>query len=372
MSLAGTPRLQESRCARFRFRYSECSRCADACPHEAITLDDVGARVNPARCQDCALCVDACHTSALESASYAPIEMLRQAIKGGAWAVSCAPSGARADAVVPCLGAIGPVILAYLARRGIALRLRGNWHCAACPHGAKGVARLEANLRAVTALRDAAQHPGDGAWVLPAVDQPAPNEISKGARHVQHHGSSRRLLFRSLVTRIADPAIPGAGTAMAPREPSKAIRAGAWFVPEQRELLQIVCRRSDALPVKLPADEVLPLMELALKPGCTTCEACFRVCPTGALTIEENPEDWALTFQADRCVACGVCLEACQPRVLEAKAEVDARPDRAAVQLLGRVKQRCARCDRYFPSLSAEEYCPVCSDDQDAFSAIFG
>jgi energy-converting hydrogenase A subunit P len=95
------------------------------------------------------------------------------------------------------------------------------------------------------------------------------------------------------------------------------------------------------------------------------------VCPTGALQIVENPGDWALTFQADRCVACEVCLEVCQPRVLDAAAAFDARPDQAPLTLISRTKQRCSRCDRHFVSASPEKTCVVCNDDEDAFAAIF-
>jgi ferredoxin len=372
MSLLGKPRFRESRCTRYRFRYSECRRCADACPHEAIELHDAGARIDAARCQNCSLCVVACHTSAWDSASFQPVELLRQAVRQPAWSVACAPAGSQADAVVPCLGALPAATLAYLARRGIAVSMRGAGHCGECVHGSTGAARLAANLQAVAILRDAVACDGGATWAMPAVDSApgitARNETRGGARAA---GVSRRQLMRRLVGRAAE----GFGTAAdAPpaAPPDKAIRAAACFVPEQRELLQIVCERGGDVPMRLPIDDVLPLMQVSLEPGCTLCEACFRVCPTGALQIDENPGDWALTFQADRCVACLACLEVCQPKVLQADATVDARPGRAPRRLFEMNKQRCRRCDRHFVSARPQAHCAVCSDDEDAFAAIFG
>lgn len=370
MSLAGTPRLRESRCTRYRFRYSECRRCAEACPHDAIALGDTGARIDPQRCRDCGLCVAACHTGAWESESFQPIELLRQAIRQPAWRVTCAPAGGPADAVLPCLGALPATTLAYLARRGIGVSLHGAGHCEDCAHGATGAARLQSHLEAVQSLHDAVAREGDADWVMPEVDRAAPRRTAHAATGAVQ--ATRRGLLRRLVRHATDDLPNAAEPKPAAPTPAGAIRAGSYFVPEQRDLLQIVCRRSDDEPVSVPIDDTLPLMQLSLQPGCTLCEACFRVCPTGALQIDENPGDWALTFQTDRCVACLACLEVCQPRVLQAETTVDARPGRAPQCLLAMNKQRCRRCDRHFVSVEPQEQCAVCSDDQDAFSAIFG
>lgn len=373
MSLSGTPRLRESRCTRYRFRYSECRRCADVCPHDAIVLDDAGARIDPARCRDCGLCTAACHTGAWESESFQPIELLRQAIRQPSWRVTCAPAGGDADAVLPCLGALPAATLAYLARRGIGVSLHGAGHCGDCAHGSKGADQLQSNLRAVASLHDVVRHDVDAAWAMPEVDRTFAGAGRAGptVRRVAE-GASRRGLLRRLVRHIADEAVTQADPPPMTAAPARAIRAGSHFVPEQRELLQIVCKRSDDDPIEVPIDDTLPLLQLSLQPGCTLCEACFRVCPTGALQIDENPGDWALTFQADRCVACLACLEVCQPRVLQADATADLRPGRAPARLIAMNKQRCKRCDRHFVSVEPRDQCTVCSDDQDAFAAIFG
>lgn len=356
------PEFRATRCTRFRYRYSECRRCADACPHEAIELSETGAQIDSARCQNCALCVSACHTGAWASEGFKPIEQLRQAIKQPAYSIACAPSGLTADAIVPCLGAVDAAMLAYLGKRRIPLTLHGSAHCGECPHGAKGAAQLALNLDAASALRTAAREDNKD-WLEPVLSDAAPAS--------QQPLAERRQLFRRLIGRGVD-AVAAPQSEARPAIPDKAIRAGPYASTEQRELLQIVCERKDGLPSRSGWHEGLPLMQLTLQQGCTNCEACFRACPTGAIQIVENPEDWALTFQTDRCVACEVCLEVCQPRVLDAAASFDARPEQAPRVLHNLLKQRCARCDRFFVSSTPEESCPICRDDEDAFTAIFG
>ena len=42
-----------------------CGACADACPNDAITVDDI-AVIDASKCVDCGACVDECPSSAIE------------------------------------------------------------------------------------------------------------------------------------------------------------------------------------------------------------------------------------------------------------------------------------------------------------------
>ena len=42
-----------------------CGACADVCPNDAITVDDI-AVIDASKCVDCGACIDECPSSALE------------------------------------------------------------------------------------------------------------------------------------------------------------------------------------------------------------------------------------------------------------------------------------------------------------------
>lgn len=361
-----TPEFRAIRCVRYRYRYSQCRRCADACPHEAIAVSDDGLRIDGVRCQNCALCASACRTEALAAGNLVPIDLLKQAAKQERFAFACAPSDAEGDAVVPCLGALSPGMLAYLARRGIAVELRGSGHCSQCRHAPRGADQLALNLEGLGLLRQAA---GGEQWADVALAGRGKSETKENR---PRHDVSRRQLFRRFIGWGVDQAA-GPGASPDRPVPLRAIRAAVPVQSAQRELLQALWQTAgDALALR--PHPVLPLAQLRVEPGCTACEACARVCPTGALQLKESNSVWALTFRFSRCVGCEVCLEACQPRVLrslDVMAGSALREDQC-VTLHSVPKKRCDRCSRVFVSAEPTDVCPVCRADDDDFASIFG
>jgi Fe-S-cluster-containing hydrogenase component 2 len=42
---------------------------------------------------------------------------------------------------------------------------------------------------------------------------------------------------------------------------------------------------------------------------------CISICPTRALSLDTKTHK--VVFTEDKCVACGVCIDACPPRAME-------------------------------------------------------
>lgn len=359
------PEYRATRCTRYRYRYSECSRCAEACPHEAVELSDEGIRISASACRNCALCAAACPTEALLADNLPRIEVLKRTAKLPEVTFACAPSELNGDEIVPCLGGLDAAMLAYLTSRGVAVTLAGTQHCAECSHGVRGEARLGLHLEAVEALRGIV---GSQKWAEISVPDEGETEPGKAG-----HDPSRRHLFRRFVGRGADQLTrPISATEVQP-VPLKAIRFAAPFSTAGRELLQILFEAAPQDHVPLPAYPALYAAKVGIQPGCTACEACARACPTGAMQIRESGTAWELGFQFSRCVGCGVCVEVCQPHVLHFQDEMESlakASEPVTLHALG--KQRCTRCDRFFISPAPAEICPICEGDDADFSSIFG
>lgn len=356
------PVFHAERCVRYRYSYSECSRCADACPHQALALSDSGVVIKDDLCKACALCATACPTEALTENEVSAEHLLRIAGAAREMTVVCAPSGAGGDAVVPCLGALHPVVLAEMGKRGIALALTGTSHCGECAHGATGAGLLEQNLAAYALLCTVLG--ADGCAPLAMAGAGAASGRNEG------HDRSRRGLFRRVVGHGMDVVT---GKLEAAPAPLKAIRAAAPFLPERKLLLNKLFAFAVEDAVAVSRHAAIPAEDWQVDGGCTHCEACVRVCPTGALQLLENNSAWRLALLNDRCVACDVCAEVCQPGALR-----PADPDTVVVSkqkgrlLAAAAKRRCARCDRVFVNERGSDICPVCGGDDEDFASIFG
>lgn len=356
------PDFNPQHCVRYRYSYSECSRCADVCPHEAIRLFDAGIEVLADVCQCCALCVGACPTEALSANGVSAENLLKQAESKESMTVACTPSGAGGDVIVPCLGAINSVVLAEISRRGVALEFFGTSHCAQCVHASKGPEMIRLNLEAreiLSGLKEAKE------WATLANQG-----IQQSKSGNNGHDAARRGLFRSIIEHgrsIAD------GEFEARPAPLKAIRAAAIFLPQRRRLLTGLYDDCGEHPLRVARHPSIPAEDWTIAEGCTSCEACVRVCPTGALQLLENNAAWRIALLNERCVACGVCAEVCQPGVLRPRGEAVVLVNKQKARLLrGVSKQRCTRCDRVFATEDGATICPICSGDDADFASIFG
>jgi ferredoxin len=322
-----TPAFQASAC--LVHHGALCTACADACPHDAITITRTVA-IDPIDCTGCGLCVAACPTHALAPRTPAPTarDVRCSQVAGDAPSVTCLARLQASD-----------LVRAGAAHERVTL---GRGACGSCSVGSAGVPDAVAETVATArSLLDV--HGQAPEFVVVQVERLDPS--------VDPRALSRRDLFRAGWGQMKQ----AGGVALAPLErlAPEEPRGDTDRPPLPAEHL----RRLRALEVAEPAAaDPVPFPLPALADGCIFCPACTRVCPTDALRrafddvapsaptggVGGRPAQgpMRIELEPDRCVGCGACVDVCPVHV------VSMRPTVAWSEVVGGVRTLAASTPR--------------------------
>lgn len=318
-----------------------CRLCVDVCPRQAIRVTATGIELDKGDCESCGLCVTACAWDAMDWPGYSQEELnvfittllqphlaeltprgilffcqrsakaMEQLAQRG-WLY---PEG-WLPVIVPCIGMLSPRLFLRCLRWGATGV--GIVPCDdSCPFGqSSAIADRVSFCRRLLELLHVAP---DRIALHPFTETEAPSWPlpSEPIRFLnQNHDTAQR-------------------SAHDPRLDVEALLALA---------------EAHGAPADLAfSHPASPFGVIELRPdGCTACQACVSVCPTGALASLEDGSEVALSFDATQCVACGACVSRCpeaEHGVLCLHRTVDLRRLRAGRTVLCRDQTpRCQAC----------------------------
>jgi ferredoxin len=301
---------------------SSCLRCVQVCRAQAMTVSADGPRLDPIACSDCGACASVCPTGAIVPLKPADpalaAKIATSATLHSRVTFACAQLGLPGNTIVtlPCLARLDPSLLVLAFAKGAASVSLCTGVCDDCPGR-----RLGSHLSSVVA--EAQRH-------LEAFGLPGRIDLGEGLERPEPEpepeqpvGLTRRGLFDLLrkggtvyAAKAVEVLLPEPGAAATEANPRR--RENPVHLPAQRE------RLLESLRALVPQGSARRETRLAfvapeLDPSrCNGCALCGRVCPTGALSIEEDAEGDILriTCQESACVDCGLCVETCRQQAL--------------------------------------------------------
>ncbi|MDZ7800226.1 MAG: 4Fe-4S binding protein [Trueperaceae bacterium] len=272
------PTFTKSRCLAVRQSPAACRRCAEVCPHDAVTVRSRGVEIDDVDCSGCGLCLQACPSEALTSNVRLP----------STGSVKCSQVEGNAQ-TVHCLGRLRPSDLHRLVRGHDEVTL-ARAECADCPIGNAAVAEaidgVVADAQELLALR--------------GVERTIRVEVTD---RQDDTGTQERMDRRSLLQGGWRNVARSAADALAPLDPGG----------EEDDLPEEPARRWRALELSdLVPETHVPWPVPDVDETCILCPVCTRVCPTDAFsrTFDANGGG-ALVLDPAACIGCDACVSAC-------------------------------------------------------------
>lgn len=290
-----------------------CTKCKEACPIDAITLDPVA--IDPTACDGCGRCVPTCPSYALAPAP-APrrrlISALGRTVPSEPFRIACAqaaPHARGAQLEVTCLASVPWEVMAAPALLGAkAVRLAVG-DCDRCMEGDRS-ASIEAR-RALAS--DVCQAAGAGTVEFePCRARPEPRDVS------------RRGFFSGLLRRgqgaVAQVGASASEALLARLGLGGSVEEG---IPWLRETIVALLSHHELNGHRVAGRGLAARLEID-EPACDGCGLCAAACPTSALRLEgEVPVE--VVLDAAGCSGCGACASACRPGAVALHSDVALR-----------------------------------------------
>jgi len=119
-------------------------------------------------------------------------------------------------------------------------------------------------------------------------------------------------------------------------------------------LMQTLRTKTGVHPALVEENTAFPFADVLIDASkCTLCNACVTLCPTNALSKEDNK----INFVYGDCVACSVCKQACPEEAIELRRVLDFSQlvERGSKKLAEAEFIACAGCGKLFMPKAAFE-----------------
>ncbi|MCF6245603.1 MAG: 4Fe-4S binding protein [Sulfurovum sp.] len=343
-----------SSCVRATSKFSDCTKCVDACPESVQILDNLPSFANNTGVE-AAACVGVCPTEAFELSEFSTTEFFFTFLESKVRLISPKFN-------VPCLSVLSVEHLLSLA---LASEETITLDMSAYDEKSVLYEQIEARIE-------------EANFVLSSFSTKElitnMEKIENIEREEEKDVPSRRSFLGSVSLKgvvkhklTFDEAVEAEELNAFKLDTVTIAKIREKNIPDKRKILFTALKRAGVPDVfeVLAEEEVSFTSQKFVDDTCTNCQICYRICPTGALT--SNGKFSLINFDAMLCVKCRLCHDVCEPDAIQLQTGFEIKEFFEPTQrvLATFDIKRCNECGNNFTYMGGEQTCPRCMIEEE-------
>jgi energy-converting hydrogenase A subunit P len=335
--------LQHS-CTRTFSKFSECSKCGNSCPKNAIAFSNGIPKISEKECIECGACLGVCPTDAIKLEKFSPVEKIFEFLESGENRLNCKKN-------IPCLASFSSQNLSsliLLSQKDLELDFS---HCGSCEIFERVEKQIIDSMEETNFLLEVFGRPHR---LIPIAEEKG--ESSKLS-------SQKRALLKGKVLSSRFDEVSS--------EDSQKIRNRE--IPKSRKLFLFATRELDKKNQNILSNEDLSfLSQKRVSDSCTNCQICYRLCPTHAL--QSDYKNSFIDFSLNLCLKCGLCQDVCEVNAIQTVETFSISDflNSKTERLINFDIQKCRECGAFFTRKESEELCHRCEIEEREAHELWG
>lgn len=343
-----------SACVRATSKFSDCTKCVDACPDSIQLLENLPSFANKTGVE-AAACIGACPTEAFSLSDFSTTEFFFSFLDSKIRLISPKLN-------VPCISVLSVehlISLALASDETITLDM-STYDEESILYDQIDARIEEANFVLSSFSEKRLETNTDKSDTQEKKEENATEESEVSTRRSFLGNASLKGVVKHKMT--FDEAVEADELRAFQLDKNTIAKIKEKILPDKRKILFTVLKHAgvpDDFEV-LPEEEVTFTSQKFVDESCTNCQICYRICPTGALSSDNKFS--LINFDAMLCVKCRLCHDVCEPNAIKLQPGFEIKEFFEPTQrTLAKFDiRRCNDCGNYFTYTEGEQMCPRC------------
>ena len=344
-----------SACVRATSKFSECTKCVDACPESIQLLDNLPSFANKTGVE-AAACIGACPTEAFSLSDFSTTEFFFSFLESKIRLISPKFN-------VPCISVLSVehlIALALASEEIITLDMSSY------DEDSILFEQIDARIdEANFVLSSFSEKRLETNMEKKEITTEATKEESVSSRRSFLGNASLKGVVKHKMT--FDEAVEADELKAFKLDTLTIAKIKEKNLPDKRKILFTTLKRAGVPDVfeVLPEEEVSFASQKFVDDSCTNCQICYRICPTGALSSDGKFS--LINFDAMLCVKCRLCHDVCEPDAIQLQSGFEIKeffePTQRTLATFN--IKRCNECGNNFTYTGGEQTCPRCMVEEE-------